>query len=267
MANQHTPKLPKIVRTVEDTVPLHEINVPESVQSRVQSFDEGAVTRYVEALENGDKLPPVELFTWDAEDGWDGTPYFVGAGFHRIEAYRRYGKKEIPATCTVIEGGRENAYAAAQWCSVTSNATHGLPRTQADRRRAVKLAIEAQPHLNDSRIAKLVRVDSKTVARVRAEMEGRPDPYAEEKPANPEREPVEADSLEKVQEKARKAVEAVQPFTTKRRKELAPVTTAIDAARTSILEAAREVVGAEEDVQPVLQMIYAYLERCGEGYQ
>ena len=260
MANQHTPKLPKVVRTVEDTVPLHEINVPESVQSRVQSFDEGAVTRYVEALENGDKLPPVELFTWDAEDGWDGAPYFVGAGFNRIEAYRRHGKKEIPATCTVIEGGRENAYAAAQWCSVTSNATHGLPRTQADRRRAVKLAIEAQPHLNDSRIAKLVRVDGKTVARVRAEMEGRPDPYAEEKP---ERE--EADSLEEVQEKARKAVEAAQPFTDKRRKELAPVTTTIFEVRSLIFAAARQIEGAEADVMPVIQAIWDYLERCGEA--
>jgi uncharacterized ParB-like nuclease family protein len=256
MANQHTPNLPKIVKTEDAAVPLHEINVPESVQSRVSDFDEGAVSRYVEALEGGDKLPPIELFTWDGEDGHTSEPYFVGAGFNRIEAYRRKGVKTVPATVHVVKGGRDEAYAAAQWCSITSNATHGLPRTQADRRRAVKLAIETQPHLNDNRISKLVRVDSKTVARVRAAMLGLPDPYAEEKPPIEEG---EADTLEEVREKASKAVGEISH---ERAEELEPVRRECKIALTTFKALATQCPG--EEYAAVVAAIRDFLKRCGD---
>lgn len=269
MANQNTPKVAKVVSTTEDKVRLTEINVMESVQSRAKAFDEDAVARYMLAIEQGDKLPPIELFTWDAEDGHTDQPYFVGAGFNRLEAYRRLEKKEIPAVCSVVAGGRDAAYQAAQWCSITSNATHGLPRSQADRRRAIKLAIESQPHLSDSRIAKLVRVDNHTVAEVRAVLEGRPSPRKKTEPEaapveNAERPDSDGDSLERVREAAQKAVDLTKPIPAKRVKELKPVLSAVDQARAMIMAASREVEDGDVEVAPVVEAIYRFLERCGE---
>lgn len=271
-------KMPKVLETVESVVPLHEINVVESVQSRSGNFNEDAVGRYMAAIgEHKDVLPPVILFTWNDEDGHTDQPYFVGEGFNRLETYRRLSEGDkkhakIKAIIHVVEGGRDDAKIAAEWCSIKSNAEHGLPRSQADRRRAIKLAIGMHPDRSCHWVAQQVRVDEKTVKRVHAELNGLPDPYAEAV-SDPIREPstngtVEdaepADPLENVKAMAAKTlrdeIERKRPLPAKRVKELEPVTTVLRSALDGLMLTG---MSTEPEIEEVVNAAFAYLQRCG----
>jgi uncharacterized ParB-like nuclease family protein len=54
---------------------------------------EDTVLEYVQCLERGEKLPPIQV-------RFDGTNYFCEDGFHRVEASRRFGRKTIVANVT-----------------------------------------------------------------------------------------------------------------------------------------------------------------------
>ena len=74
---------------------------------------------YAEVMKKRVKFPPVVLFS--SED-----KYFVGDGYHRIEAAIKIGRKVIQA---IIHPG---GYAAALKYAAGANDEHGLRRTQAD---------------------------------------------------------------------------------------------------------------------------------------
>jgi ParB-like chromosome segregation protein Spo0J len=65
----------------------------------------------------------------------DERDYWIGDGFHRVLAARRAGLTEFPAD--VRPGSRRDALLH----SISSNDAHGLPRTNADKRRAVGLLL------------------------------------------------------------------------------------------------------------------------------
>jgi hypothetical protein len=71
------------------------------------------------------KLPPVTAFH-------DGTDYWLADGFHRYHATKQICRDEIDAE--IKQGTRRDAVLY----SVGANATHGLRRTNADKRRAVE---------------------------------------------------------------------------------------------------------------------------------
>jgi hypothetical protein len=66
----------------------------------------------------------------------------------------------------IRRGSREDAL----WDAAGSNREHdvsGLRRTNADKRRAVRMALEARPKVSDNQIAKQVGVGNPLVARIR----------------------------------------------------------------------------------------------------
>jgi len=59
---------------------LSRIVAHQEVQARV-AMNEETIEEYAEAMRNGDKFPPVVVFSDD-----DGASYWLADGFHRFEA-------------------------------------------------------------------------------------------------------------------------------------------------------------------------------------
>ncbi len=83
------------------------------------------VLDYAEDMASGATFPPVVVYH-------DGTEYWLADGFHRVAAARKLERDTIEAE--VIEGTARDAIIHG----IGSNASHGLRRTQADKRRAVE---------------------------------------------------------------------------------------------------------------------------------
>jgi len=94
---------------------------------------------------------------------YDGTDYWPSDGFHRIKAAEAAGQKVIEAQV------HQGTQADARWASLAANQTHGLRRSNADKERAVRLALAARPDMSDRAIAEHVGVDHKMVGKYRAE--------------------------------------------------------------------------------------------------
>ncbi len=142
-------------------IPLGQIVADDATQMRAAGVDPSVVTDYSDAMEAGAVFPDIIVF-------YDGTAYWPGDGFHRIEAARRIDRETISAD--VRDGGQRDALLLA----ASANATHGLRRTQADKRRSIEtlLCDPEWAKWSDRRIGKECAVDHKTVAKVRAEMTG-----------------------------------------------------------------------------------------------
>ena len=86
------------------------------------------VNEYAADMLDGAVLPPIVVFH-------DGCDFWIGDGFHRIEAARKIGRETIVAE--IRRGSTRDAILHA----VGANAVHGLRRTQADKRRAVEVLL------------------------------------------------------------------------------------------------------------------------------
>ena len=143
-----------------DNLRLDQITVDTSIQCRVGGCDPEIVSEYADAMQNGKTLPPIVVFR-------NGKVHRIADGHHRHEASRRLGATHIEVE--IYEGDSDQAklYAAG------SNATHGKPRTNADKRLAVTLLLGMTDICgqSDSVIADLADVDQKTVGTVRSELE------------------------------------------------------------------------------------------------
>lgn len=106
---------------------LAEIQTRDDLQPRIQ-MNMFVVTDYADAMCEGRIFPPIEVV-------WDGQNYWLWDGFHRKRAAEQAGLTEIDAH--VIEGTLEDA----QWLALSANRTHGMRRSNEDKRRAVELAL------------------------------------------------------------------------------------------------------------------------------
>jgi uncharacterized ParB-like nuclease family protein len=140
-------------------IPLKEIVATADTQMRVVGIDPGTVAAYAEDMAAGDTFPPVRLYA-------DGGQYHLADGFHRVEAARQLGVETILAE--VEQGTSRDATLAA--CA--ANATHGLRRTNEDKRRAITAMLQDPEWAkwSDRAIAKACAVDHKSVAKVRREL-------------------------------------------------------------------------------------------------
>ena len=120
------------------------------------ALDEATIARYVEALNAGEKLPAVTVW-------FDGKANWLSDGFHRIEAELRRGTKRIQADV------RKGSLRAAIYDACGANAKHGLPRSNADKRRAVEtlLADADWSTRTDRMLAETAGVSHTYVAEVR----------------------------------------------------------------------------------------------------
>jgi len=137
---------------------LSQINIDPDLQFRV-NINKETVTEYAEALRNGVKFPSIILFH-------DGTKYYLADGIHRYFAHKEAGLEIIDAD--VREGTRRSAmlYAAG------ANNAHGLPRTHADKRKAVCKILDdfEWSEWSDREIAKACNVSNMLVSAVRKAM-------------------------------------------------------------------------------------------------
>src|SRR5262249_11595880 len=113
-------------------VPLASICTDRGSQARVK-IHAPVVREYADAMSRqrgggGVKFPPVDLF-------FDGRVYWMGACFPRALASEKAGLKEILAD---VHAGTQRD---ALLFSLSANSAHGLPRTNADKRKAVSLLL------------------------------------------------------------------------------------------------------------------------------
>lgn len=136
-------------------LPLAKIRRDGGTQVRAE-MSASTVADYSSRL---DELPPVDVFD-------DGSENWLADGFHRCEAFESSGATEIP--CVVRKGTRRDAVLFA----VGANTKHGLPRSNADKRRAVEmlLADEEWRSKSDRWIAEACGVGNQLVGHVRSQL-------------------------------------------------------------------------------------------------
>jgi hypothetical protein len=139
---------------------LHSIRIDGGTQSRAE-MNNTTVEEYTEAMLEGAAFPPIVVF-------FDGASYWLADGFHRYFGADHAGIEEVEAE--VRQGTQQDA----QLFSFGVNASHGLRRTNADKRKAVTGALQhpVSGQWGDRQIAKHCGVDHKTVAAVRAAIWG-----------------------------------------------------------------------------------------------
>lgn len=109
------------------TINIADIRVNGGTQSRAQ-INRETVSEYAEAMESGSEFPPLVVF-------YDGSAYWLADGFHRYEAYARSNAHDV--TADVRQGTQRDAILYG----VGANASHGLRRTNDDKRRAVMVLL------------------------------------------------------------------------------------------------------------------------------
>ncbi|MCE9567056.1 MAG: ParB N-terminal domain-containing protein, partial [Planctomycetes bacterium] len=110
-------------------LPLERIVFEQEFQLRNATFDEAYVSQLVDALDNGDILPPLDVV--EVQRGRRLDPLWLCIdGHNRSEAYRRKGVSSVE--CLVYAGSREDA----QLWALSSNSRQPLARTPEDCRRA-----------------------------------------------------------------------------------------------------------------------------------
>lgn len=109
------------------TLNLDAIQIDGGTQCRAALSDE-TVAEYAEEVRAGGTLPPVTVF-------FDGSTHWLADGFHRFHAHRSAGETTI--TADVRTGTQRDAILFA----AGANATHGLRRTNADKRKAVEVLL------------------------------------------------------------------------------------------------------------------------------
>lgn len=104
-------------------IKIAKIRIDGNTQPRTK-INTDVVSEYATAFEMNESLPPVDVFH-------DGKEYWLADGFHRFHGASKAGRKEI--TCNVHKGTQREAILF----SVGANASHGLRRTNEDKRAAV----------------------------------------------------------------------------------------------------------------------------------
>ena len=140
--------------------PIREIVLNQRCQARVEPHPD-IVDEYAAAYRSKAKMPPVDVFIVD------GAPHLID-GWHRISGAIKAEATWI--TCEIVGTG---TLEEAVWKALAANQTHGIRRTNEDKRRAVRLALESPIGNEQSNrvIAEHVGVGDQIVASVRAEFE------------------------------------------------------------------------------------------------
>jgi hypothetical protein len=110
---------------VVDQVPVADVILDSDVQPR-ESISSQTIGEYADAMSEGKDFPAIVVYK-DPDSG----SLIAADGWHRVSAARQAGRTTIKAE--VRTGTKRDAILY----SVSANATHGLRRTDADKRRAV----------------------------------------------------------------------------------------------------------------------------------
>lgn len=157
---------------LSQTLPLGELREHPDTQPReaisaaiVEEYSDDMVAREDGVVLNraGQPWPAVVVYASPTEAG----TYWLADGYHRVAAARRAGLESIQVEL------REGELRDAILHSVGANSAHGLRRSRADARRAVRrlLLDEAWREWSNEEIARRCAVSPPTVATVRAQLE------------------------------------------------------------------------------------------------
>ena len=117
--------------TKEKAVAHDDIELDDRCQARV-ALDDATIQAYADLYRDDVKLPALDVFEVD------GALYLVD-GWHRLAACRQIGKDFVRVRIV----GSSNEIEDATRAALAANHQHGLRRSRADKRRAVRLALEA----------------------------------------------------------------------------------------------------------------------------
>ena len=122
------------------------------------AINEATVSEYAKHIEDGGEFPPIIVY-------FDSKEYWLGDGYHRLLASERIGCLDI------LEEVRIGTSRDALKHALGANAYHGLPRTNADKRNAVEIALDDSEwsRLSTREIAKLCNVSHNLVAEIQRE--------------------------------------------------------------------------------------------------
>lgn len=136
------------------------IELSSGTQSRA-GYDEPTLAEYVLAWERGVQFPPIELY-------YDGEKYHLADGFHRVASRKQAKLPGSTIAAIVHQGTRRDAVLH----SVGANATHGLRRTNADKRRAVMTLLRDPEWSNwtNTALAQACGVDEGLVRLIKSEL-------------------------------------------------------------------------------------------------
>lgn len=136
---------------------ISDLRLDGNTQSRVSLKNE-TINEYCEQLKEGAKFPPVVIFD-------DGSEKWLSDGFHRVYAARNSGFMDVEADV------RNGTVRDARRFAMSANAKHGERRTNADKRRAVLMALEDEEwqRLSDNEIAEMCEVSQPFVSKIRGE--------------------------------------------------------------------------------------------------
>ena len=137
---------------------LSKIRIDCGTQARLK-IDERVVSEYCEAIKAGAVFPPVTIFS-------DGTSYYLADGFHRYFAHKAAGAPGVE--CEVINGTLREAILH----SLGANGSHGLQRSNADKRNVVIIMLKdiEWSDWSDREIAKHCHVSAMLVGNIRKEL-------------------------------------------------------------------------------------------------
>ena len=107
---------------------ISQIRLDGGTQSRA-ALNEQALADYAEAMREGAEFPNVVVFH-------DGSIYWLADGFHRVRA------AELAGLAFVVAEVRQGSRRDAVLYSVGANTSHGLRRTNDDKRRAVRVLLD-----------------------------------------------------------------------------------------------------------------------------
>ena len=149
-----------IFKGVAMELSIDKIRMDAGTQPRA-CLNNDVINEYASAMTAGEQFPPVVVF-------YDGKVYYLADGFHRVNAAIACTKTKIEAD--VRQGTRRDAVLY----SVGVNATHGLRRTNEDKRRAVMLLLEDKEWSawSDREIARKCAVTHPFVIKLRDELSG-----------------------------------------------------------------------------------------------
>lgn len=134
--------------------------IKKGAQAR-KSINESTIAEYVEHIESGGSFPPIIVF-------FDSKTYWLADGWHRLIAHERIG------CLTIFEEVKVGNERDALRYALGANSKHGLPRTNADKRNAVEIALADKEwaKLSDVKIANLCAVSQPFVLKMRHELAG-----------------------------------------------------------------------------------------------
>ena len=140
------------------TIQINEIQMDKMLMFR-EKLDEEAIERYQKRYESELFMPPIIVYRVPNKG------CLLVDGFHRVTAAKKAGLKTINAD--VKNGSYDDAVLAA----ATANVKHGMPLSQEERKKVVKVFLKMHPERTNRWIAEDVGVSVHNVQKIREQLE------------------------------------------------------------------------------------------------